>query len=115
MITDQVILSLYAIILIEIGLLLLVLLMMVIDLKKSIDAIHKLIDKALHLGDVAVDTATELKSNLTSISGITSVIGNISEIVSSWKGSPKSQDLDETDDLGDALSKVVPKKKRRII
>jgi hypothetical protein len=123
MITDQVIQSLYAIILMEIGLLLLVLLLMVIDLKKSIDAIHKLTNKAVHLGnnavdnaaDVATDITTELKTNLTTISGITSVIGNISAIVSSWKGSPKSQDLDETDDLGEALSKVVPKKKRRII
>jgi hypothetical protein len=115
MITEQVILSLYAIILIEIGLLLLVLLIMLLDVKKSIDAIRNLIDKALHLGDLAVDTATELKTNLTSISGITSAIGNISDIVSSWKSSSKSQNVDEADDLGEALSKVVPKKKKRII
>ncbi len=115
MITEQVILSLYAIILIEIGLLLLVLLIMLLDVKKSIDAIRNLIDKALHLGDVAVDTATELKSNLTSISGITSVIGNISEIVASWNHSSKSTVTDEGDDLGEALSKVIPKKKKRII
>jgi hypothetical protein len=115
MITEQVILSLYAIILIEIGLLLLVLLIMLLDVKKSIDAVRNLIDKALHLGDLAVDTATELKTNLTSISGITSAIGNISDIVSSWKSSSKSQNVDEADDLGEALSKVVPKKKKRII
>ena len=115
MITEQVILSLYAIILMEIGLLLLVLLIMFLDVKKSIDAIRNLIDKALHLGDLAVDTATELKTNLTSISGITSAIGNISKIVSSWKSSSQSQNADENDDLGVALSKVVPKKKKRII
>lgn len=115
MITDQVIQSLYAIILMEIGLLLLVLLLMLIDVKKSVDSLHKLINKAVHLGDIAVDTATELKTNLTSFSGITSAIGNISEIVSSWKSSSKSQNVDEADDLGEALSKVVPKKKKRII
>jgi hypothetical protein len=115
MITEQVIQSLYAIILMEIGLLLLVLLIMLLDVKKSIDAIRNLIDKALHLGDLAVDTATELKTNLTSISGITSAIGNISDIVSSWKNSSKSQNSDENDDLGVALSKVIPKKKKRII
>jgi hypothetical protein len=115
MITEQVIQSLYAIILMEIGLLLLVLLIMLLDVKKSIDAIRNLIDKALHLGDLAVDTATELKTNLTSISGITSAIGNISEIVSSWKNSSKSQSSDENDDLGVALSKVIPKKKKRIL
>jgi uncharacterized UPF0160 family protein len=119
MITEQVIQSLYAIILMEIGLLLLVLLIMLIDLKKSIDSIHKLMNKAVFLGDSAVDNAadiaTELKTNLTSFSGITSVIGNISEIVSSWNSSSKSKDSEEVDDLGEALSKVVPKKKRRII
>lgn len=115
MITEQIIQSLYAIILMEIGLLLLVLLIMLIDVKKSIDLIHKLINKAVHLGDIAVDSATELKTNLTSISGITSAIGTISEIVSSWKSGSKSQNVDESDDLGEALSKVVPKKKKRII
>lgn len=116
MITEQIILSLYAIILMEIGLLLLVLLIMVLDIKKSIDAVRNLIDKALHLGDLAVNTAEELKSNLVSVSGITTAIGNISKIVSSsWKNSSKSQGTDESDDLGAALIKVVPKKKKRII
>jgi hypothetical protein len=115
MITEQIILSLYAIILMEIGLLLLVLLIMVLDIKKSIDAVRNLIDKALHLGDLAVNTAEELKSNLVSVSGITTAIGNISKIVSSWKNSSKSQGTDESDDLGAALIKVFPKKKKRII
>lgn len=121
MITEQIILSLYAVLLLEVGLLLLIIILIVLDIKNTVDSIRQLINKFIKLGHITVDTAEEFKSKLTSLSGLSSVIGGIPTIISLLqKLNNKStehnteQEKDD-DDLGEALSRVPPKKKRRII
>lgn len=118
MITQEIILAIYAIILVELGLLLLILLLMVMDLRNSLDSIRKLIHRFVDLGHMTVDTAEELKSNLTSLSTLTSAISGITDFITSLrnKNKPSSRHDDTAeDDLDDVLQKIVPKKKKRVI
>lgn len=122
MITEQTLLSIYAVLLLELGLLLLILILIVLDIKNTVDSVRRLINKFVKLGHITVDSAEEIKSKLTSFSGITSIIGNVPKIISvikTWNDNSKPKDSykedSEIDDLGEALDKVVPKKKRRII
>lgn len=119
MITEQVILSIYAIILIEIGLLLLILILMVWDLKNTIDSVRNLINKFIGLGNTTLDAAEELKSKLTSLSTITGLFGSLPVIITSIKNiinnkKDEAQNLN-SDDLGDAISKASSNKRKRII
>lgn len=121
MITEQIILSLYAVLLLEVGLLLLIIILIVLDIKNTVDSIRQLINKFVKLGHITVDTAEEFKSKLTSLSGLTSIIGGIPTIISllqKWNNKSTDQNTnqeEDEDDLNEALSKVTPKKKRRII
>lgn len=119
MINEQLILSIYAIILVEIGILLLLLILVVVDIKNTVDSFRGLINKFLKLGHFTADTAEELKTKLTSLSTLTSVVGNAPTIWSFIKKIvDKSSDSDKeagTDELGEALSKVSTTRKRRII
>ncbi|MGA1047845.1 MAG: hypothetical protein ACO3UU_07530 [Minisyncoccia bacterium] len=122
MITEQTLLSIYAVLLVELGLLLMLLIIIVLDIKNTVDSVRRLINKFVKLGHITVDSAEEIKSKLTSFSGVTSIVSKIPAIISlvkTWNN--KSQVQDDTqedndiDDLGEALNKVTPKKKRRII
>ena len=122
MITEQTLLSIYAILLVELGLLLMILITIVLDIKNTVDSVRRLINKFVKLGHITVDSAEEMKSKLTSFSGLTSIVSRIPAIISlvkTWNN--KSQVQDDTqedsdiDDLGEALNQVTPKKKRRII
>jgi predicted PurR-regulated permease PerM len=123
MITEEIILSIYAVLLLEVGLLLLLLILIVVNIKSTIDSIRQVIHKFVKLGNMTADTAEDLKSKLTSLSGIYSTVNKITDIFSSFSNlSNKSKEVDsevlnkEEDDLEKALSKVsAPKKKRRII
>ncbi len=121
MITEQLLLSIYAVLLLEVGLLLLILILIVLDIKNTLDSIRQVINKFIKLGHITADTADELKSKLTSFSGLSSILGGLPTIIStiqSWsdRAKPKSNNKEEdNDDLGEVLSKVVTKKKKRII
>lgn len=120
MINEQLILSIYAIILVEIGILLLLLILVIIDIKNTVDSFRSLVNKFLKLGHFTLDTAEELKHKLTSLSTFTSVFGNAPTIWSFIKKIvDKSSDSDKEsgnkDELGEALSKVNNNKKRRIV
>ncbi len=124
MITEELLLSIYAVLLLEVGLLLLILILIVLDIKNTVDSIRQVINKFVKLGHITVDTAEELKSKLTSLSGLTSVLGGLPTIISTiqnWSDKSKSKDNnnyteeEENDDLGEVLAKVTPKKKKRII
>jgi predicted PurR-regulated permease PerM len=121
MITEQIILSLYAVLLLEVGLLLLIIILIVLDIKNTVDSVKNLVNKFVKLGHITVDTAEEFKSKLTSLSGLTSIIGGIPTIISllqKWNNKSTEQNTEqkeEEDDLNEALSNVTPKKKRRII
>lgn len=121
MITEELLLSIYAVLLLEVGLLLLILILIVLDIKNTVDSIRQVINKFVKLGHITVDTAEELKSKLTSLSGLTSVLGGLPTIISiiqNWsdRAQPKEeQKEDENDDLGEVLAKVSPKKRKRII
>jgi|688.fasta_scaffold09405_14 hypothetical protein len=122
MITEELLLSIYAVLLLEVGLLLMILILIVLDIKNTVDSVRQLINKFVKLGHITLDTAEEFKSKLTSLSGITTMIGglpNIISIIQGWNNRSQVQDKTkeetEVDDLGEVLSKVVPKKKKRII
>ena len=121
MITEQIISNLYAVLLLEIGLLLLVIILIVLDIKNTLDSVKNLINKFVKLGHITVDTAEEFKSKVTSLSGLSSVIGGIPTIISllqKWNNKSTEQTTEQKedeDDLNEALSKVTPKKKRIII
>lgn len=120
MINEQLILSIYAIILVEIGILLLLLILVIIDIKNTVDSFRNLVNKFLKLGHFTVDTAEELKHKLTSLSTFTSMVGSaptvwsfIKKVVD--KSADSDKESDNKDELGEALSKVTTTKKRRII
>jgi hypothetical protein len=119
MITEELLLSIYAVLLLEVGLLLLILILIVLDIKNIVDSIRQVINKFVKLGHITVDTAEDFKSKLTSLSGLTSVLSGLPTIIStiqSWGDRVKSkEEKEENDDLGDVLSKVSPKKRKRII
>lgn len=123
MITEQIILGIYIVLLLEVAFLLFTVILIVWNFKSSLDSIHKLINKFTELGHITIQTAENFKDKLNSLSTISSLIGAIPEIITlfkSWSNKTsvdKVSDQDEdNDDLGDALAKVAsPKKKRRII
>lgn len=121
MITEELLLSIYAVLLLEVGLLLLILILIVLDIKNTVDSIKQVINKFVKLGHITADAAEEFKSKLTSLSGLTSILGGLPTIISiiqNWsdKSQPKEeQKEDEEDDLGEVLAKVSPKKRKRII
>lgn len=121
MITEQIILSIYAVLLLEVGLLLLILILIVVHIKNTIDSIRKVIDKFVKLGNMTADTAENLKNQISSLSGFTSLFSSIPEIISFFqnfnnKFEKENLNKNEDDDLKNALSKVnVTNKKRRII
>lgn len=121
MITEQIILSLYAVLLLEVGLLLLIIILIVLDIKNTVDSVKNLVNKFVKLGHITVDTAEEFKSKFTSLSGLTSVISNVPTIISllqKWSDrgkDPKTAQEEDEDYLDEALSKVTPKKKKRIV
>jgi len=121
MITEQIILGIYIVLLLEVAFLLLVLVLIVWDIRRSFNSVYKLINKFTELGHITIKTAEEFGSKLNSLSNLSSIIGVIPEIVNlfrNWSGnSLKDKDIDKDEaDLEQALSRVaVPKKKRRII
>jgi hypothetical protein len=121
MITEELLLSIYAVLLLEVGLLLLILILIVLDIKNTVDSIKQVINKFVKLGHITADTAEEFKSKITSLSGLTSVLGGLPAIISivqNWsdRTKPKEEEQkEEDDDLGEVLSKVSPKKRKRII
>lgn len=123
MITEQIILGIYIVLLLEVAFLLFTVILIVWNFKSSLDSIHKLINKFTELGHITIQTAENFKDKLNSLSTISSLIGAIPEIITlfkSWSNKTsvdKVSDQDEyNDDLGDALVKVTStKKKRRII
>lgn len=123
MITEQIILGIYIVLLLEVAFLLFTVILIVWNFKSSLDSIHKLINKFTELGHITIQTAENFKDKLNSLSTISSLIGAIPEIITlfkSWSNKTsvdKVSDQDEdNDDLDDALAKVTsPKKKRRII
>lgn len=122
MTADQILMSVYIIILVEIGILILVLLIMLIEIKASIDKVRSLIDRAVHLGDITVSAAENVKSSLGSASGIMSVLKNVPDIMSIFStirsgvsSPPKNAPDTDEDVLSETLRQSVPKKKKRII
>lgn len=123
MITEQIILGIYIVLLLEVAFLLFTVILIVWNFKNSLDSIHKLINKFTELGHITIQTAESFKDKLNSLSTISSVIGAIPEIIAvvkSWSNKSHldkvSEQDEDNDDLGDALAKVTsPKKKRRII
>lgn len=123
MITEQIILGIYIVLLLEVAFLLFTVILIVWNFKSSLDSIHKLINKFTELGHITIRTAESFKDKLNSLSTISSLIGVIPEIITlfkSWSNKTsvdKVSDQDEdNDDLGDALVNVTStKKKRRII
>lgn len=119
MINEQVILSIYAIILVEIGILLLLLILVIVDIKNTIDSVRNLVNKFVKLGNFTVDGVEELKTKLTSLSTLTSFLGDVPAV---WTFLKKIVDRgiysdkeSSSDELGKVLSKVSSNKKRRII
>lgn len=119
MITEQIILGIYIVLLAELAFILLIFILIILNIKRSLDSIHNLIQKFVGLGNITIETAEELKSKLKSLSGITSILGSIPDIIAvfrDWNDKFQTRDKEEEkDDLGEALAKVSPKKKRRII
>jgi hypothetical protein len=123
MITEQIILGIYILLLLEVAFILFTIILIIWNIKKSFDAFYKLINKFTELGHITIQTAENFKDKLNSLSTISSVIGAIPEIVTLFKSWSNKTSVDKTldqdednDDLGDALAKVAsPKKKRRII
>ena len=102
MITEQTLLSIYAILLVELGLLLMILITIVLDIKNTVDSVRRLINKFVKLGHITVDSAEEMKSKLTSFSGLTSIVSRIPAIISlvkTWNN--KSQVQDDTQEDSD--------------
>ncbi len=122
MTADQILMSVYIIILVEIGILILVLLIMLIEIKESVDKVRRLIDRAVHLGDITVGAAENVKSSLGSASGIMSALKSVPDIMSMFShirsgmtSSPKNAPDTDEDVLSETLRQSVPKKKKRII
>lgn len=122
MITEELLLSIYAVLLLEVGLLLLILILIVLDIKNTVDSVKQVINKFIKLGHITADTAEDLKSKITSLSGLTSILSGLPtfiSIIQNWGDKNKSKDdykeEEEHDDLGEVLSKVSPKKRKRII
>jgi hypothetical protein len=121
MITEQIILGIYIVLLLEVAFLLFTVILIVWNIKRSVDSVYKLINKFTELGHITIQTAESLKDKFNSLSNISSVVRFIPEIINLIKNlsnnSSVDKNLDEVDDdLGKALSKVSsPKKKKRII
>lgn len=121
MITEELLLSIYAVLLLEVGLLLLILILIVLDIKNTVDSVRQVVNKFVKLGHITADTAEEFKSKINSLSGLTSILSGLPTVISiiqNWGDKNKSKEeekKEEHDDLGEALSKVSPKKRKRII
>lgn len=122
MTADQILMSVYIIILVEIGILILVLLIMLIEIKESVDKVRGLINRAIHLGDMTVGAAENVKSSLGSASGVMTalksvpdIMSMISNIRSGMTSSQKNTTNNDEDILSETLRQSVPKKKKRII
>lgn len=127
MITEQMLLSIYAILLVEIGLIFLIVLIILIDIKQSIDKVQRLVNRATNMADgilATVEFGEKQLRELVSFTGVfQSILNSVKPYVSWMSSSSSSTPSDEStseENLLNLLRKSqqndkVKKVKKRII
>jgi hypothetical protein len=112
MVSEQLLLSIYAILLIEIGLIFLIVIIILLDIKKTLDKLRNIVDKTLNLGNIAVSTVENMQEYFQSVSSLGQFVSFFSSLFS--KKITKQGEDTEVDILSQTLQSI-PKKKKRII
>jgi len=113
---EQLLLGIYSILLIEVGLILLIVVIVLWDIKRTLDKVKTIVDKLLSAGNLACETVEGLYQQLGSLSALGKCIPFASSIAS-YLASIKNKKVEDnpgSDALSEALE-AIPKKKKRII